>query len=160
MSKKNFPYTTEVANRYGSQAVKQMKMRLKAGAKDGGELEKSIKYRVVYPEDKGVDVIFIMSKTADYVEAGRKAYGDDKSHDPPVVKNWSRSPLKKWMRRKGIKEKYKFGVARNIGKYGIEKFPFRFVTNTLFKQFTRQYERALAKDFELQLQREVDKLLR
>lgn len=153
-SKKDFPHTTEVANRYGTEAVKQMKRRLKEEDKDGGELEKSIRFKLVYTE-QGIEVKFFMSKTADYVEQGRKAYGDDRSHDPPVVKGWGRSNLKAWMARKGMDEDYKYALARSIGRHGISPFKFRFVTITLWNQYQQRYKTALAKDYELQLQRFV-----
>ena len=155
MPKSDFPNTYEVANRYGQMAVNQMKARLRAADKHGGELEQSIKYRIVYT-DSGVEVQFRMSKTADYVEQGRKAYGDNKTHDPPVVKRWGNSLLKKWMARKGIDESRKYAIARGIGRYGIEPYKFRYITNTLWRQYQNQYEKAIAKDFELQLQKIIN----
>ena len=155
MAKSDFPNTYEVANRYGQMAVNQMKARLRAGDKHGGELEQSIKYRIVYT-DGGIEVKFLMSKTADYVEQGRKAYGDDGTHDPPVVKRWQSSKLKLWMSRKGIDEDKKYAISRSIGRHGIEPFKFRFITNTLWRNYQSAYEKALAKDFELQLQKIIN----
>lgn len=156
MAKSDFPNTFEVATRYGQQAVRQMKNRLRQVEKDGGELDKSIRFRIVYPEGV-IQVKFLMSKTADYVEQGRKAYGDDRTHDPPVVKRWGTSKLRTWMERKGIPERAKYAVARGIGRYGIEPFKFVYITNTLWRQYTKQYEVAIKKDLELQLQRFINK---
>lgn len=152
MSKRDFPNTYIEASRYGDMAVKQMKSRLRQADKDGGELDESIRYRIRYTEN-GIEVKFLMSKTADYVEQGRKARGNDKTHDPPVVKRWSTSNLKKWMNRKGINEKNKYAIARKIGRDGIEPYKFRFVTNTLWRQYEKRYEAALKKDYEMQLQK-------
>lgn len=159
MAKADFPNTYQVANRYGDQGVKQMKARLIREGKGGGELEKSIRYKLSYTKE-GIEVKFLMSKSADRVENGRKPYGDDKTHDPPVVKNWSRSSLKAWLRRRRIPEDKKFAVARAIGRYGIEPVKFRFVTVTLWKQYRRDYEKALAKDYELHLQEFVKQELK
>lgn len=155
MAKSDWPNTYVVANRYGQQAVTQMKNRLRSSDKDGGELEQSIKYKIVYT-DNGIEVQFRMSKTADYVEQGRKAYGDDRTHDPPVVKRWQSSKLKLWMSRKGIDEDKKYAISRSIGRYGIEPFKFRFITNTLWRNYQSAYEKALAKDFEVQLQKIIN----
>lgn len=159
MAKSDFPNTYEVSVRYAQQAVAQMKARLKRYKKDGGELEESIRFRIIYT-DQGIEVKFIMSKTADWVEQGRKAYGEDKTHDPPVVKRWSSSKLKVWMARKGIPEKAKYAIAREIGREGIEPVKFRYVTNTLWNQYQKQYEVALKKDYELQLQKIINKEFR
>jgi hypothetical protein len=155
VSKLDFPNTAAVANRYGQEAVRQMKQRLIREGKGGGSLEKSIRYRVYYPEGE-VLVKFFMDKSADYVEAGRRAYGDNRRHDPPVVKRWASSPLRKWMISKSIEEKYKYAIAREIGRRGIQPFKFRYVTSTLFKQYEKQYETAMAKDLELQLQKFIN----
>ena len=107
-------------DKFGKEVVENQKKNLKAI--DTGELLRSISYKYVVNAET-VIVNFLSLDYGQWVDSGRK-----KGSYPPI------SPLKGWVKRKGMPEKAAYGVARNIFKFGIKPRPFLMVGYDQSKQ--------------------------
>jgi hypothetical protein len=111
-----FDRLEKLLNDYGKQVTNEMKNRLIGYDKvASGNLLKSIGYQLEETSPGILELTFFMADYGVYVDKGRKP-----GKMPPL------SPIKKWLRIKGLPEKAAFPIAKNIGRFGIK--PTNFFT--------------------------------
>lgn len=94
--------------RWGEEKVREMRERLAAAGKGGGNLSKSIKLNKVIKKNNSYIFKYTMLKYGIFVDKGRR-----KGKMPPL------KAIKEWCSSKGIDKKYAFPIAKEIGRTGI-----------------------------------------
>lgn len=160
--------TEAFIRKYGKEVVDEIKNRLVgAGKKATGKLIKSIRFEV----KKELDITFKMADYGQYVDKGVSGAGIPdgfKGKLKPVVtsgkfKFRNKMPpdnksMRDWMKIKGIPKKASFPVRRSIWIFGISPTNFFTIPTTRRqKQFNKGVEENMAKDFDILLQKELNK---
>lgn len=158
--------TKKYLNSYGASVVNEQKTRLRSYGKGGGNLEKSLNYKIIETQRRiGVD--FYAADYAKFVDEGVEGSktkttgkGGLKSKFKYRKKMVPTRVLDKWIVRRGLAPKdkkgrflsrasLKYAIARSIFLNGIERTQFLSLPiQRSEKRFQIGMERALKKDIE------------
>jgi hypothetical protein len=162
--------TEDFIKKYGKQVEDEIKARLlSAGKKASGKLYRSIKFNI-RESVKELEVSWRMEDYGLYVDGGVKGAGVPngfKGKKKQLVttgrfKFGSKIPpesqINKWLKIKGIPKEASFPIRRSIWMFGIAPTNFWTIPTTRRqKQFEKGIEDNMAKDLDIQLQKELNK---
>jgi hypothetical protein len=169
--------TEDFIKKYGKQVEDEIKARLlSAGKKASGKLYRSIKFNI-RESVKQLEVSWRMEDYGLYVDGGVKGAGvpkglgfkpkDYNGNKKTVVtvgkykfgnKMPPESSIRKWLGTKGIPKEASFPIRRSIWMFGIAPTNFWTIPTTRRqKQFEKGIEDNMAKDLDIQLQKELNK---
>jgi hypothetical protein len=153
-----YPETEAFIRKYGDSVENEIESRLTGYNKiASGKLYDSIRYDVKETKKEFI-LTFSMAEYGKYVDKGvkpKKYLGMKRGKS--AKKSAFIEALKKWCKIKGIPEGAAFPIRRNIWKYGIAPTNFFTIPTTRRqKYFERELEKAMAKDIDTQLQKEID----
>lgn len=169
----NFKHTEAYVRKYGEQVLQEMRNRLVSDGKvASGKLFDSLRYDVKKSPDIAITfkVIGKAKEYAAYVDKGisgagipngfkgkRKAMARSKFYHFKDTMPPEKS-IKSWMRIQGIPKEASFPIRRSIFIFGIQPtYFFTISTTRRQKQFNEQVEKAMVKDIEEQLAKELKK---
>jgi hypothetical protein len=152
-----YPETAAFIKKYGDSVEQEIEKRLHGYNKiASGKLYDSIRYEV--KEAKGEFILkFLMADYGKYVDKGVKPQPKYLTGKGTGKKSKFIEALKKWCKIKGIPTGAAYPIRRNIWKYGISPTNFFTIPTTRRqKYFESELEKAMVRDIDNQLQKELD----
>jgi hypothetical protein len=150
--------TEKFIKTYGKQVEDEIKSRLLGyDKKASGKLYRSIKFQ--YRDSiKELEASWRMEDYGVYVDKGVKPQPKYLSGRGTGKKSKFIEALKKWCKIKGMPEGAAYPIRINIWKYGIKPTNFFTIPTTRRqKYFEKELANNMAKDLDIQLQKELDK---
>lgn len=159
MANKLYPETEAFIRKYGDSVENEIEARLTGHNKiASGKLYDSIRYEVKETKKEFI-LSFIMAEYGQYVDKGvkPKKYLGMKRKKGGSKKSKFIEALMKWCKIKGLPTNAAFPIRRNIWKFGIAPTNFFTIPTTRRqKYFEKELEKAMARDIDNQLQKEID----
>lgn len=157
MANKLYPETEAFIRKYGDSVENEIEARLTGYNKiASGKLYDSIRYEVKETKKEFI-LSFIMAEYGKYVDKGVKPQPKYLKGKGKGKKSKFIEALKKWCKIKGIPEGAAFPIRRNIWKFGIAPTNFFTIPTTRRqKYFEKELEKAMARDIDNNLQKEID----
>ena len=161
MAQSEYKNTLAFITKYGNQVENEIETRLNNYGKiASGKLYDSIRYEV--KQAKGEFILsFLMASYGYYVDKGVKPHPEYLTGKGTGKKSKFIEALKKWCKIKGIPQNAAYPIRRSIWKYGIKPTNFFTIPTTRRqKYFENELGNMMAKDLDIQLQKELDKELK
>lgn len=154
----SFPNTLAYLNKFGSQVENEIETRLyNAGKVASGNLYDSIGFDVKERKNE-FSISFRMADYGEYVDKGIKPSKYANSTGGGTGKSPFIKSLMKWCEIKGLPKNAAFPIRRKIWRDGIPATNFFTIpTRRRLKQLNVGFEKAYAKDVELNIQKELKK---
>lgn len=152
----DFPNTRKFITRYANQVEQEIENRLfNLGKVASGELYDSIGYTIT-DTGKRIKLTFKMADYGKYVDKGTKPSKYADSTGKGSGKSEFIKSLMKWCQIKGLPKGAAFPIRRKIWKTGLPATNFFTIPTTRRKKyFEREYERNMALDVELAVEKEL-----